>query len=405
MWSGNFKSAISNLRQYKGRSFLTMLGIIIGISSVVTVVSLGEGLKNQVVGQINQLGNDVITIRPGRLTGEEAGQNSISILALLSASTLKNEDAQKISELEGVGEVAPINFVTNSAAADERRLDNVFVVGTSPDMPKLLNQEVEYGSFFSDSNQTNSVVIGAKVAEQLFRRLNPVGSTIRISGQDFIVQGVLEQSDGGLLSVAQTDFNMAVFMSMGSANAITGGRENILQILARDTSGDLDAAVADIEKVVTDNHGGQTDFSVLTQEQLLDIASDVVDSITGFISAIAAVSLLVGGIGIMDIMLVSVSERTREIGVRKTVGATNRQILSQFLTEGLVLSLTGGILGILLALAINGFLRLYTSFEPIISIPVLAIAAGVSIAIGIIFSSAPAIKASRKPPIDALRGE
>lgn len=405
MWSGNFKSAISNLRQYKGRSFLTMLGIIIGISSVVTVVSLGEGLKNQVVGQINQIGNDVITIRSGRLSGEGANQGSISILTLLSASTLTSEDAQKISQLENVGEVAPINFITNTASAEERRLDNLFVIGTSPDLPKLLNQEVEYGSFFSDSNQSKNVVIGAKVAEQLFRQLNPVGSTIQVSGQDFIVQGVLEQSDGGLLSVAQTDFNNAVLMSMGSAGAIVGEKENILQILARDKGNDSAQTVSEIEKTITDNHSGQTDFSVLTQEQLLDIASDVVDNITGFISAIAAVSLLVGGIGIMDIMLVSVSERTREIGIRKAIGATNRQILSQFLTEGLVLSLTGGVLGILLALLINALLRLYTSFEPVINLPVLVLAAGVSIAIGVIFSSAPAIKASRKPPIDALRGE
>lgn len=403
MWSGNFKSAVSNLRQYRGRSFLTMLGIIIGISSVVTVVSLGQGLKNQVVGQINQLGTDVITVRSGRLTGGDANQNSISILSLLSASTLTSEDAKKISELESVSEVAPINFVTNTASVDERRLDNLFVIGTSPDMPKLLNQEVEYGTFFNEG-QSDGVVIGAKVAQQLFRRLNPVGSTMQISGQEFIVRGVLDQSNGGLLSVAQTDFNMAVFISTETATALTGGRENTLQILARG-SGDLDAAVADIEKALAENRGGQIDFSVLKQEELLDIASDIVDDITSFISAIAAVSLLVGGIGIMDIMLVSVSERTREIGVRKAVGATNRQVLGQFLTEGLVLSLTGGLLGILLALAVNGLLRLYTTFEPVISLPVLALAAGVSIAIGIIFSSAPAIKAARKSPIDALRGE
>lgn len=405
MWSGNFKSALSNLRQYKGRSFLTMLGIIIGISSVVTVVSLGEGLKNQVLGHINQLGSDVITVRSGRLVDDGAGQSSINILALLSATTLTEDDVAKIAKLENVSKVAPINFVTNTASAKDRTMDNVFVIGTSPEMPDVLTQRVEYGSFFSDNNQSNSVVIGSRVAQHLFRKLNPVGSTLEVGGQKFIVQGVLEESDGGLLSVAQTDFNSAVFMSMSSAKAITGGSTNILQILAKNNGPDVDATVADIEKAVADNHSGQQDFSVLKQQELLKIASNVVNSITGFISAIAAVSLLVGGIGIMDIMLVSVSERTREIGIRKAVGATNRQVLNQFLTEGLVLSLTGGIIGILLALLINGLLRLYTSFEPVINLPILAIAAGVSIAIGVIFSLAPAIKAAHKPPIDALRGE
>jgi len=406
VWSGNFSSALASLKIYKWRSFLTMLGIIIGVASVVTMVSLGEGLKKQVVGQINQLGSDVITVRSGRLVGDGANQAGINILAFLSTSTLTDKDVESIKKLPSVQAVVPINFVTNSAATENRRLDNLFVVGTSGDMAELLNQKVVYGSFFDDeSSSGNNVVVGSNVAHQLLGKLNPVGRSLKISGQEFIVAGVLQQSSGGLLSIAQTDFNSAVFMRQDAAIALTQGRTNILQILAKSKDPNLDSAVRDIEIALQKNHAGNSDFSVLKQYELLNIASGVVNTITRFISAVAAVSLLVGGIGIMAIMLVSVSERTREIGVRKAVGATNRQILNQFLTEGLVLSIGGGVIGILMSLAINGLLRLYTDLEPVVNLTVLGLAAGISVAVGIIFGVAPAAKAARKSPIDALRGE
>ena len=404
MFSGNFKSALTNIRLSKWRSFLTMLGIIIGVSSVVTVVSLGEGLKQQVVGQINQLGSDVITIRSGRLTSEGAGADSLNILAFLSTSTLTEDDAVAIAKLPEVEVVAPINFVTNTASAGERRQDNIFVIGTNSNMTELLNQKVAYGSFFSDeAGGANYAVIGSKIAAQLLGKINPVGHTIQIAGADFIVGGVLERSSGGLLSVAQTDFNSAIFIPLARAKELTGGRTNILQILAKSRDPDIDRTANQVEKTLQANHRGQVDFSVLQQYELLAIASKVVNQMTAFISLLAAVSLVVGGIGIISIMLVSVSERTREIGIRKAVGATNRQIRNQFLAEGMALSIGGGILGIVIALALNGLLRVYTNLEPVINLRVLILAAAVSVAVGIIFGVAPAIKAARKNPIDALR--
>lgn len=405
MWSGNFKSALSSLKLNKWRSFLTMLGVIIGVASVVTVVSLGEGLKKQVVGQINQLGSDVITVRSGRLVSEGLGQNGLNILAFLSTSTLTDQDVETIGKLPSVQTVVPLSFVTNSASTGERRSDNVFVIGTSSDMAGLLHQKVAYGSFFNDEVVTdgNYAVIGSKIASQLFRELNPVGRTVQIGGVDFIVSGVLERSSGGLLSIAQTDFNSGIFIPLAQAKKLTQGRTNILQILVKSKDPNIDHSVTEVEKTLQKNHSGVIDFTVLQQYELLNIAGSVVNTITGFISGLAAISLLVGGIGIMSIMLVSVSERTREIGIRKAVGATNRQILNQFLMEGLALSVGGGVIGIILSLIINGLLRLYTDLEPVINLRVLALAAVVSIAVGIIFGVAPALKAARKHPIDALR--
>jgi ABC-type antimicrobial peptide transport system permease subunit len=404
MFSGNFKSALTNIRQNKWRSFLTMLGIIIGVTSVVTVVSLGEGLKSQVVGQINQLGSDVLTIRSGRLTSEGVGSDSLNILAFLSTSTLTDDDVSAIAKLPEVSAVVPINFVTNTATAEQNHLDNIFVIGTTSDMTELLNQKVAYGSFFSDeAGDSNYAVIGPKIAAQLLGKINPIGHTIKIAGTEFVVGGVLERSAGGLLSVAQTDFNSAVFIPLAKAKELTGGRTNILQILAKNQDPNIEHTVSQVEKTLLSNHRGQLDFSVLQQYELLNIANSVVNQMTAFISVLAAVSLIIGGIGIMSIMLVSVSERTREIGIRKAVGANNRQILNQFLAEGMALSIGGGIIGIVIALAVNGLLRVYTNLEPVINLQVLVLAAAVSVAVGVIFGVAPAIKAARKNPIDALR--
>ncbi|HSX18432.1 MAG TPA: ABC transporter permease [Candidatus Saccharimonadales bacterium] len=408
MWSGNVKTAIANLRSSKWRSLLTMMGVIIGITSVVTIVSLGEGLKHQVVGQINNLGSDVLTVRSGKLVSRDAGGeiSGLNVLAFLNSSNLTAKDVAALSSLSFVSDVTPIDFVTSSASSDSNAVNNAYVLGTSPTILDLLHQKIQYGEFFtkSDSGQ-KFAVIGSNVAHKLYGELNPTGHTITIAGQDYIIHGVLAPSSGGLLSVGETDFNSSVLINFDQAISLANGGTNILQILLKSKDSDTQATINQIYKTLLGSHQGQDDFTVLRQEELLSVVTGVVNNLTGFISGIAAISLLVGGIGIMDIMLVSVSERTREIGIRKAIGATNRQILNQFLVEGLALTLGGGLIGVIMSLLVFAFLRLYTNLHPIITVPIMLLAVFVSIAVGVIFSIAPALKAARKDPINALRGD
>jgi putative ABC transport system permease protein len=407
-WSGNLKSALASMRLSKWRTILTMMGVVVGIASVITIVSLGEGLKHQVSDQIDQLGKNVLTVRSGKLLNRNSSGKikNVNILAFLNTSTLTNKDVNTISKLPAVDAVVPINFVTSSAKTSSASSDSLFVIGTSPQLADVLHQKINYGAFFEqDGFDQNLAVIGTTVAHELFKELNPVGQTITIDGENFIVRGVLEETSGGLLSVAQTDFNSAVFIPSKAGQQLTGGSSNILQVLVRSKANNVDVTSEDINAALLKNHEGEQNFTVLKQNELLDIANSTVNIITRFISAIAAISLLVGGIGIMDIMLVSVSERRREIGVRKAIGASNGQILAQFLVEGSALSIGGGIIGIGVAYLINLLLRLYTNYDPVITLPTVILAFSVSVLIGIVFSVAPALKAAQKHPIDALRGE
>lgn len=405
MFSGHFKAATANLRAARWRSALTMLGIIIGVSSVITVVSLGEGLKNQVVGQVNQLGSNVLTIRPGKLVSGGGDNQNLNLLALLSASTLSDKDIGSLDKLSSLQSVVPVNFVTSGVLSDQTQLDNISVIGTRPDLARMLGLNTRLGDFLTDQNTNDHVaVIGSDVADKLFSVINPIGHTIDIAGQSFAVQAVLEPASTGLLAAAQTDFNSAVLIPYQPSKALTHGQTNLLQILVQAGNGiSIDQASQGTRQTLLNNHDGLENFTILKQYQLLRLVNGVINNATGFIAAIAAISLLVGGIGIMDIMLASVAERTREIGIRKAIGASNRQILAQFFTEGLILSLVGGLLGIVLALLATQALKFYTSLHPLINVPVVILAVAISVLLGIIFSIVPALKAARKHPIDALR--
>lgn len=405
---GNLKLALASVRRTKWRSLLTMLGVIIGIVSVVMIVGIGEGVKNEVAKQINQFGDDLITVRPGDLQQNNGAivSNTDLLFGLNSISGLTEKDLLAVQKSEHIRLAAPLSVVPGMVKTADRQLAQSLVLATNADLPDALNQPLRNGDFFDvDRQEGNFAVIGRHVAEALFDVPVPLGRSFEFRGETFIVRGIFEEFKSTPLSPV-SNFNNAIFIPYKKAQKLTGNSIQMYSILAKpDKPKNTGTAITSVRHKLLEERGGQRDFSVLNQEQAVAASSNVLNLLTTFIAAVAAISLLVGGVGIMNIMLASVTERMHEIGVRKAIGATNRQILNQFVLEAAVLSLFGGIIGVALALVGVYALRLYTDLEPVISWQAIGIATLTSLIIGIVFGAAPAVKAARKDPIEALRHE
>lgn len=406
---GNFKSALNAVMSSKWRSLMTMMGIIIGIVSVVTIVSIGEGVKQQVASQISNGGNDLITIRPGKLVSRDKDGkiNGVNFLPGYSATgTLTYDDVKLIQTVKNVDEAVPLSVVAGTVSIGDQKFPDAAVIGTAPELPEVVGQKILYGDFFSedDSNQ-NGAIIGQSVAQAVFGQDVPLGQSFDLLGQTFVVRGIFDEFKTSPLSL-ETDFNKAIFIPYEVSQEITNNRAATYEVLVKADSDvpAVDTAEA-INRSLAKAHGEQEDFTVLKPGETLNVTSNVLNLLTSLIGGIAAISLLVGGIGIMNVMLVAVTERMQEIGIRKAVGATSRQIMNQFVVEATVLSVIGGIIGVIISLILNGLLHIFTDLEPVVSWQVMLLAVGVSIAVGIIFGTAPALKAARKDPIEALRNE
>jgi len=405
---GHLKAGLDSVRGAKMRNFWTMLGIIIGVTSVITVVSIGEGVKQQVNGQVHHLGKDLITVQPAELNPKTSfSSDSIGSLAgLRITGSLSQRDVDVVTTTKGVALTAPLSAVTGTVHGDKGNYNNGLIMGTTADLSNLLNQSMAYGVFLSDDDiGQNVAVLGSQAAKALFDVDVPLGHSFTFHGQTFIVHGIFNDFSDTPLS-AEDDFNNAIFIPYDVSESLTNNTAPTYQILARPNNPAQAKLVAtSITNGISKVHGGNHDFSVLQQNQNVANSSGIVNLLTRLIAGVAAISLLVGGVGIMNVMLVSVAERMHEIGIRKAVGATDRQILSQFMIEASTLSLTGGVIGVILAYIIEFFLRAYTDLQPIITWQIVLLATGVSLAVGIIFGTIPAVKAARKAPIEALRSE
>ncbi len=408
IWShvSHLKAGMSAMRNTKLHSFWTMSGVIIGVASVILVVGIGEGIKQQISGQLHHLGKNIITIRPADLAAGTDSKSSNLLSGFSTSGPLTPKDTAVVAHVKGVAASAPLTLVGGSASGDSGSYAGGLVIGTSTDLPSLLNQSMAYGSFWeSGGGTTNMAVLGTRASEALFDEDVPLGRSFSFHGRQFIVVGIFNDFNTTPLST-QADFNNAIFIPYDVAESLTNNTAPTYEILARaDVSDHTEALRQAIANDLNKAHGGNSGFSVLSGNQNVTDSSAILDLLTRLIAGVAAISLLVGEIGIMNVMMVSVAERTHEIGMRKAVGATNRQILGQFLVEAGGLSLIGSAVGIVLAYLVDLGLRLATNLHPQISWYVVVAAAGISLLVGMVFGSVPAIKAARKDPIQALRSE
>jgi putative ABC transport system permease protein len=409
-WRDTFRTATEAVRTHRLRSALTMLGILIGISAVVLTVGLGEGAKAQVRDSINALGTNLLVISPGSSTDTSTGVRG----GFGSASTLTLQDAQALQTKDAAPDIQAVAPVSTTLAELVQGSTNwsTTLTGTTPSWQVIRSRDVMAGRFLSDADQTATaavVVLGPDTANELFQSTNVVGRTVAYNGVTLQVIGVLQP----LSSSSSTTNNDVALVPMSTyAQRLVGGanRNSVSSIYVKATSaGSLSAAYQESEALLLNSHGVTTaanaDFNIATEQSILSAATTVNDTMKVMLAGIAVISLLVGGIGVMNIMLVSVTERIREIGLRKAVGGRPRVIRRQFLVEALMLGLAGGILGVAVGLVGAVVIPHLTSSQVIISVPAAVGAIVMAMAIGVGFGVYPASRAARLAPIDALRNE
>jgi putative ABC transport system permease protein len=392
------------LRRNKMRSMLTALGIIIGVASVVAMVAVGNGAQARITSQVSALGQNLLTVFAGsrKSGGVNTGLGSASALTLADADAIRREVPDVVA-------ISPEASTTAQAIANGRNWSTT-VAGESPDYLKIRDWKLASGSMFTDREVRGAskvAVIGSKTANELFGPLNPVGQTVRVGNIPFVIIGLLESKGAGMGGQNQDDRIIIPYTTV--MKRITGDkylRSINVQIGRADR---MEIAQQQITSLLRQRHRLTTDrdndFNIFNQKEIADTVNSISKVITLLLGSIASISLFVGGIGIMNIMLVSVTERTREIGIRIAVGAQPGDIKLQFLIEAISLSLLGGLIGVLGGIGASRLVGVVADFQAMVSTGSIILAFGVSFAIGVFFGYYPARKAAALDPIDALRYE
>lgn len=401
----HIENALDSLRSNRTRTTLTVLGVAIGIASIMIILSLSAGASQIVKNQVKQIDGGVGILRPGSPDRDlQISDLTSSIAGNQIVSGLTQDDADSIAQVQNVTSVAPMMFFGGSVTAGKNNPSNVSIIATTPALTNLVDLPLDQGQFIDSVTRRDTAVLGSQLAVDLFGTHQAVGRVFRTHGFDFTVIGVLKSLNDPI-NYNHIDFDHSAIIGLESGKEFNHGIINLQQInFKTDNENHLAQAVDDINQVVTKNHSGERDFVITWDGSLSEPTNELFTVIAATLSAVAGISLFVGGIGIMNIMLVSVSERTREIGVRKAIGASNAHIVWQFIIESLMMSLTGGVLGYLggyvLAFAIA---RSLLTFNPHFSWEIAGWAAGLSLAVGLVFGLYPAIRAARKNPIESLR--
>lgn len=407
-WLNFFATVWLGLSTHKLRSFLTILGVVIGVASVITLMSVGKGAQASILSHIESIGTDLVTIRPGAFMfgGVRGGMSE----------TLTMEDAEAITDqIPNVSAVAP-TYSSNLQVVVGSENMNSSITGVNPEYWDVQNLEIASGNFFHEEEYKRGskvAVIGSNVAETLFGSSDPVGQKMRMGSLIFTVTGVLESEGGGMPGMSADDaiYIPLTAMQQAVAQPRTAQGEKVVSSIALTVTEEelAEQVVDDITNLLRDRHrlgpGTDDDFNIMSTQEMAEMMTETTDTLTLLLGAIAAIALLVGGIGVMNIMLVSVLERTREIGIRKALGAREADIWSQFLIEAALLTFAGGIIGVIFGWGVSTLIEAMGVMTTVVSADIVILAVSVSIGIGLFFGFYPAWNASRLNPIEALRSE
>jgi len=398
-----FRSLFSN----KLRSFLSILGIVIGISSVIILMAAGIGAQNYILDKVQSFGSNRVMIMPG--TPDEEGGMSPSF-AGITITTLTYDDTIALRDNPQAPNIADTTATVGSQiiATSEYDEKTVQFVGTTPSYFDIQNTKITEGRSF-DERETDALarvaILGPDIAKKLFPNIDPIDKTIKINNISFKIIGITEDKGVGQFGV---NFNEIIYLPITTAQKLLLGIDyinNLIITADKDITTGLAAEQAKI--ILRERHridqGEKDDFTVMDSQDALETINNITSALSWFLTAIAAISLLVGGIGIMNIMLVTVTERTKEIGLRKSIGATRIDILSQFIIESIIITLFGGIVGIVIGFLVSYGISNFTSLRTEVTTSSIILAVSVSTASGLIFGYYPADKASRMDPIEALR--
>jgi len=395
-----FRIATANLRANRARTLLTTLGIVIGVASITLVLALGEGAKQAVTQQVQRLGGNVIIVKPGH-NGVNAA-NAYNPYNTAITTTLTERDYTSVKRTANVKEVAPVMILGGNVKNDQESA-NVSIIATAEPLVSVLGLKVRSGQFIDAQTSRDTVVLGQRLAIDLFGTDEAMGQSLLVKGRPHAVIGIIKNTHTPI-NLSGIDLDNAAYVSLDDGKSFNQGIAQIQQLTVK--VGDvnkLDETASAINKTILKNHSSEQDFTVLAGDAIANHSNSLFTTIVAVTAIVSAITLVVSGIGVMNIMLVGVTERTREIGIRKALGATDQHIMGQFLIEALIMCIVGGILGISIAYALAFLIASQLSFQPSVSFAIIGTGFGLALVVGIIFGLYPALKAANKDPIDALR--